>query len=328
MIYSILHKNTPFTFILYPIVLLGIWTPYILLNPETIQVYYDADPMPLYKFMTSIGTSHWGQIVMLLATILFNAFLLSRINNSFRLIEKRTSINLFIFFILSGSFTIFMQFNPLQFSLTFLLLCIFSLFKIYKREYALRPVFEAGLFISLGSLFYANMIFYGIFIFLAIMVLLPFNWRQWAAGIFGILTPLVVTASVFFLTNNLSEFTHTVSQNITTWHSSFQLTTIHYIFIGIVSLIFIRSLGYLFSGSIRKISTRKYYTLLLFLIIITTIFFFSVPGANKELFIFIIPSTVFIISNYLENIRSRFWQEFLFILLLASSVAIQLWQIA
>src|SRR5690554_2087068 len=322
MIYSILQKNSPVTFILYPIFLLGIWASFII-EPTIIEVYYDAKPMPLYSLLLSVCSTTIVCSIVLLATILLNAFILSQINNSFRLIEKRTSINIFLFFLLSGSFLIFKQYNPLHFALLFILLGIYSLFKIYKNERALQPVFEAGLCIAIASLFYANALFFGLFIFVALTVLLPFNWRQWAAGIFGLSTPILIVFSIFFLRDSVPDLVETIHYNITVWHRSFTFGYPHYIFIGIISILFLRSLGHLFSGTIRKISTRKYYTLLLFFIILTTIIFFSVPAANKEIFFFIIPSVSFIISNYLENIRSRFWQELLFILIIGSIVLLQ-----
>ena len=326
MLFSLIHKNSPYIIFIYPVLFIILFISHIL-HPIEITMYYDANPMPLYAWITQLHMYSkyiWYGVILLF--MLMNAFLLSRIQVLFRIIDTATAVPILLYFLLSASSNVFQQCNPLHAALTFLLISIISIFKMYKNEQSLQPVFEAGFMLALASMFYANMIFYAVFLYIALFVLVPFNWRQWISLTIGILTPFIIVSSIYFLQDQLYDFFELFVKNTFIWQKSFSFHYEHFIFFGFLALIFIFALFHTFSGSIKKVATKKYYSLFFIFMLVTTGIFFLVPAAGKEIVFFLIIPLAFIIGNYLENIRSRFWQELIFTLIVIGVILIQVFE--
>lgn len=322
MIYAILHKNNPSTLLAYPLVIGGLWLS-LFLNPSFLEMYYDATPMPLYAFFSNLHTLPYVSLIVVLCVMSINAFILSRIQSHFRIIEKGSNIYITIFFLLCAACIQFQQFGPLHVSLIFVLFGISSVFHMYKNEFGLRPIFEAGLLFSIAGLFYAPAFFLSVFCFLGLLSLVPFNWRQWMSALFGILTPIALTFSVYFLYDSVPHLLETLSANILHEHESFGISKGHIVFLSIMGIVFLRSLLHLFSGVVKKVSTTKYFGLLLFYCVLITAVFFAVPASGKEVFFFMIIPFVFILSHYIDSIRSYIWKEIVLIALFAGVIAVQ-----
>ncbi len=323
MIFSTLQKNSPYIYFALPIFILGFWIKY-LIYPQVDVFYYDINPMPLYKFF--LKAESWGMYALPIFNLLFlslNVVILTRLNTTHRLIEKGTLIYTFIFILICANFSVVQQFNPILPALALMLMGIKSIFKMYKNERGLQEVYEAGFCFGLASLFYANSIFISIFIFASLFSLVPFNWRQWTSGFIGIATPIFITFSLYFLKDSLPSLVNTIQENTIIWKKSKGLHYSQIIFLGIIGILMIGSFITSFSSILKKVSSKKYYGLLLLLIFIIAIIFFAVPAAGKEIFFFTTISFVFYVSNYMVNLRSVVLQELFFILLIVSTIVIQ-----
>jgi len=304
--------------------LVGLWLNHIL-EPNISLQYYDETPMPFYGKLLSLQEfGKYAYLGILFFWISLNTFLFIRLNSVHRLLEKGTSIYIFIYLLLSASFEIYQQGNPLQPALTFVLLGILYIFKMYKNERGLRPVYEAGFCFGLASLFYANAIFLGIFVFASLFILVPLNWRQWMSGILGLLSPIAVIIAWYFINDSLPSFLKTVENNIVIWHKHAPVHYTQYILFGLLTIIVISSILSSYTNILKKVSSKKYYSLFLFMILLVGAMYFAIPAAGTEIFFFIIPAIVFYITNYLIHLRSRFFQEVIFSLLIISIVLIEL----
>ncbi|MBR6265173.1 MAG: hypothetical protein IKR66_01105, partial [Bacteroidales bacterium] len=146
-----------------------------LLNPHFAPRYYDTVPMMLYKPLVLI--QNWSVLAGQLITLLFvgvNAILLAKANNDVRLIEKRSAFHILLYIILSASMQEFRQLNPMQPALTFIILALMWLFRIYKQEHDLKTIFECGVLFSIASLFYAPAILFAALLFVGLIVLTSF----------------------------------------------------------------------------------------------------------------------------------------------------------
>lgn len=323
MVFATLQRNSPFVLFVIPFFLLGLWMKHIL-HPMYIPMYYDENPMPLYGFIMKLGT--WSSVAYTIANLCWisiNMLILTRLNTVHRLIEKGTFIYLFVYILITASFPIFQQLNPIQPAVSFVLLGILSIYKMYKNERGLRPVYEAGFLFGIAALFYANALFLGIFIFAGLFSLVPLNWRQWMSGILGLATPIFFIFTWYFLKDGIPEFMQVIKENTVIWKRSTQIHYSQLIVMGVLLLLMFGSLINSFSVILKKVSSKKYYGLFLTFIILVISIYFAVPAAGTEIFYFATIPVIFYVANYMVYMRSRALQEIFFILLIISSILVQ-----
>ena len=322
--FQFLQKNTTINFILLPIVLILLWGTN-LLHPQFVSHYYDTNPMVLYKPLMAI--QNWnalaGQIVSLVI-LLINVIIIIKVNSITRLIENKSMFFIFLFIFLSASLQDYKQLNPMQPALTFLIIGVQLLFNMYKNEHELKKIFEAGFCFAIASLFYAPAIYFAILIFIGLGMFVPFYWRQWLSALVGLLLPFILVLSIAFCFDGFTHQVATLYENITV-ENSLQFTKLFPIAFSLfLALLFLRSVFYVYLGGTRKVSTRKYYTLLLLFLVLVLVLYLFVPYVTYD-FLFFGGITVSVfIANFMVNMRSKFWQEVLFIIIIAFTVLVQI----
>ncbi|MBP5583047.1 MAG: hypothetical protein J6X43_03735 [Bacteroidales bacterium] len=307
-----------------PIVLILLWGTN-LLHPQFVSHYYDTNPMVLYKPLMAI--QNWnalaGQIVSLVI-LLINVIIIIKVNSITRLIENKSMFFIFLFIFLSASLQDYKQLNPMQPALTFLIIGVQLLFNMYKNEHELKKIFEAGFCFAIASLFYAPAIYFAILIFIGLGMFVPFYWRQWLSALVGLLLPFILVLSIAFCFDGFTHQVATLYENITV-ENSLQFTKLFPIAFSLfLALLFLRSVFYVYLGGTRKVSTRKYYTLLLLFLVLVLVLYLFVPYVTYD-FLFFGGITVSVfIANFMVNMRSKFWQEVLFIIIIAFTVLVQI----
>lgn len=311
MIYTLLQRNFITAFIVLLFVGAALWLPYSI-NPVMDMQFYDLYPMPLYKPLLSVFQFNpYIGLLLQFACIGFSIFLLSTINSQFRLIEKRTSFYIFLGILFAVFFPHYQQFNPMMFAAVLVLLGFLSIFKLYKNEGNLHHMYEAGLFFSAAGLIHANVFFLTLIVFFGIVMLIPFNWRQWASAIFGILTPLFFLFSWLVLFNKFDYFLFILQQN-TINAAGFSKFSLPFSYVNIAllvlyTLLFIASVCFVFLGTaVKKVAIHKYYTLLFLFFCFIVLCYIAIPWVGIDIFYFSSVPTVFFIANYMSNMR-RNW---------------------
>lgn len=321
MIYSILKKNTAFSFFFIAIAIIVLWLLHAS-DATIIEYSYDTYPMPLYSIAKNIvGTSSTYQTIATVLLLIINLIFLVQLNSRYRLLENRTTTYIFLFAIFSSFLPHFMQFNPVLCASICLLYAIISLFKLYKNERELRAVFEAGVCISLASLFYAPALFLLLFAFAAIFTLVPFNWRQWLLTLCGMLLPYAILFSITFLTDSTAHTLASIIESFTSKPLHYELTLFTYTAIAIIAFIFILSSFYALSGRIKKVMLKRYYFLLFTLMVYVVLIYFLIPSAGIEFFVFaLVPLSIFI-AQYIAEFRRLVFSELVLLLIVLLKIA-------
>lgn len=306
------------------LVLVGIvlWLPYAL-NPIMNMQFYDLHPMPLYKPLLSIFqfNPHIG-VLLQFACLGLIIFLLSTINGQFRLIEKRSSLYIFLGMLFTAFFPLYQQFNPMMFALLLVLCGLISIFKLYKNERNLQSAYEAGLLFSTAGLIYVNVYALTLIIFLGLIILLPFNWRQWISALFGILTPLIFLFSWLLIFNQFDSFVEILQNNTIDAASTVSFSYLHSAFVVLSSLLFILAFCFVFMGTlVKKVAIQKYYLILVLLVCFILACYVVFPWVGVDIFYFAIVPAVFFIGNYLDNFRRTWFINLISIVLFALTVA-------
>jgi hypothetical protein len=295
-----------------------------LLNPQFIVHPYDTNPMVLYKPLMAL--QNWNALagqIALLVILLINVVIIIRVNSATRLIENKSMFFIFLLIFLTASLQDFKQLNPMLPAMTFLIIGISLLFDMYKNERELKKIFEAGACFAIATLFYAPAIYFSIMVFIGLGMFVPFYWRQWLSALVGLLLPFILVLSVGFCFDDFLSQTNTFYSNLISVNTPSFTKLFPIAFSLFLALLFIRSGIYVFVGGTRKVSIRKYYTLLLFFLMLVLAIYIFVPYVTYDFLIFgLLPVSTFI-ANFMVNMKSKFWQEVLFIIILAFTVLVQ-----
>ena len=89
--------------------------------------------------------------------------------------------------------------NPVIPASIFLMMAIMRIMDGYHKTGTAYNYFDAGLLISTGSLFYANLIWFGLLVIIGIALLRTGNLKEIVISIFGLLTPYLITFGLYYV---------------------------------------------------------------------------------------------------------------------------------
>lgn len=295
-----------------------------LIEPCFVMHYYDQTPMVLYKPLMAVqNLSPLAGQVFAIVLVAVSIICLVKVNSSIRLIEKNSMFYILLYIIFQSSLQDFKQLNPMLPALIFHLLGCASLFRMYKQERELARIFECGLFFSIASLFYAPAIYFSILLFLGLMIMVPFYWRQWFAALIGFALPILLVFAISFCLDSFSSQVEVWKVNLQTLRVADFNYLYPIVFSIYLALLVILSAIYSFSGGIKKVATRKYYLFFGFYLALVLFGYFGSPYVGYEFLYFGVLPVVVYVSNYMVNIRSKAFAEVLFLLILVATVMVQ-----
>jgi len=306
--------------LMLPLVLLVMWV-FILPKPE-ISNTENAFPLFLYAFQGIRAYKTW-MIVISLVLIVTQALFLTNVINRQSVLKEVTHLPALIYVVLMSCFPEQLSFNPLLFANFFIIIFLNSLFNFYRAESAMFHVFDAGLFIGIAALFYWPSLFLFPLIWAALILLRPFDWRDWVASLLGVMLPLLVFATVLFWFDKLK--IESMKAMIEPFYKV-QFSTVYnntYIILFIIlALIIIASL-IKFSqdlSTFAKLRTRKFLMLFVWFFLFAALsYFVSVKRTMISLSFLAIPLSV-IFSNYFLSLKNQLVTELMFIVLLAAVI--------
>lgn len=326
MILRLLKSSNPFIYILFLLIGILFWMgsliqplPYSFFDGENNNIFYS----PIFKITAKLPLL---QVVLSLILVLFLAFLVQQISSRYALIKVRTKLSIAVYIIIIGGFTIMHTLHPVFFGAIFLLFAINSLFAIFNNPKPQTDIFNAGLFIAIGTLFYFNLIVMLPPFLIAISVLRrERNWRDFLVLITGFVIPSMFALSFAFVTDQLNEVFIAFQKNIITPVNYFKS---NYPLQGYVILLALLTI----IGSVKiiqqydsmKVSTRKYYLVLFFIFSFSVLSFVFIPATSLEILVIIALPLTFLVSNLFVSIQSGLWSELLFTLLSGAAIFMQI----
>ena len=326
MILRLLKSSSPFIYILLLLIGIFFWAV-SLINPlsynffesENANVFYS----PIFKITDNLTLL---QVVLSIIIVLFLAFLVQQINSRYAIIRARTKLSVAVYIIFIGGFTTMHTLHPVYFGAIFLLFGINSLFSIFNNPKPQTDIFNAGLFISIGTFFYFNLIVILPAFLIAISILRrERKWREFLILMIGFVIPSLFALSYAFVTDQLNDVFITFQKNIITpvnyLKNNFPL--LGYLIL-LVLLTLIGSVKIMQQYNSMKVSTRKYYLVLFIIFVFSMVSFVFVPAVSLEMLVISVLPVTFLVSNLFTSIESGFWRELLFTLLVVSSIFMQI----
>jgi hypothetical protein len=308
---------------------LGVWIS-AFLAPQHSLFKYDVNPMPLYGFLLKIlDTNSFFGILVPFILLLAGAGLLISFNTSVFFINERTFLPAMFFILLIGIFPEYQINNPAVPASLFLIVALRRITDGYKKEGTAFEFFDAALLIGTGSLFYANLIWYGLLVFFGIAIFRTVNLKEIIISLIGLCTPFLITVGVYYVTgNDLVSLFYSAEYNLSGSPSNYYFNRLTLAAIIIFGAVTIYSILYLYSVmGTKKIKSRKTFTLLLWTLYITIIVYFIDNSVSVEISWLSAVPVSFILTHYFIFSKKKIINELMFAAFCLLIVLIQVWYI-
>ena len=314
MFLKIFISKQQFIIILILVLAAAFWLPSIINYKSTFFVF-DFYPAPVYKSFQFIEYSFpLATVIISLILLVMSGFLLVRLNILFFFIETRTQLPAFFYIFICSSFIPIQRFNPVLISGIFLIMAVFRIFGTFKKEQVCFNYFDAALLISAGSMFYFNLIFLIVIVWIGLLILRPFIWREWIFTVIGILVPYLLLFSCYYLLDmDINNLLNTYKSYFILdrydiiFDLPYKLLAIYYLMMLVISSIYMIRVY-----PVKKIYSRKYFMFFLWLFIVTLAVYYIIPSAGYEMIIIAALPVSFLLTHFFVNVKANWINRLLF----------------
>jgi len=315
MLLNIFKSKNPIVLSFILLISMSFWIKGFLSPFQNLE---NSSPMPLYQLAMTILNNMRLQYFFGLILFILQMLYLLVISNNFKIFNENFFLHLFIFTLLVHSQTALHQLYPVYFSNLLLMMGVFRIFKSTNSDNAIHDYFEAAFLISFASLFYFNMLFFLLVVWIGLLVIRPLIWREWVASVIGAFIPYLFVSSYYFIVVDTQYF----------WlfellkHIKFGFTPLK------LDLVFVFTFGFsvffIFIQSVKNknltISTRKIKVLLQWILFIALLVFLFIDR-NIIQFVFIFAFVAsFILPNFLVDIKRKWIANLLLFALIVVSI--------
>ncbi len=154
-------------------------------------VYDDQPDASLRYSEISYGNTPVAGVIFSFVILFLILFLLVNFNTSQFFINERTFLPATLYILFSALFPQCQVLNPVLPAVVFLMLAIRRIMDSYRKPDIAYNFFDAGILISIGSLFYANMIWFGLLVIVGIAIIRTGNIKEIGIAILGLVTPYI-----------------------------------------------------------------------------------------------------------------------------------------
>lgn len=326
-----LFKGTGPGVIFFIVISLGMLWVGAFLNPhQPVSAIYETKPMPLYGIIKLLtGSNALLGVVFSFLILSVMLFLVTSFNTSVFFINERTFLPAFIYLLFSSQFPQYQVLNPVLPAALLLMLAIMRIMDSYRKQGIAFNFFDAAILISIGSLFYANLIWFGLLVIIGIALLRTGNIGEIALSLLGLATPYILIIGLYYvLGKDLDLLFSDIKDNLfgeTNGYSFQRLTIIVLIYSG---LIFLFSIGFLLTQmNSKKIKSRKTFYLLLWWFLISLVIYFILPSISVEMIWIISIPASYILAHYFVFVRKKLIPEIVFTVFFLLILLIQIFYI-
>lgn len=314
MLLRLFIRKQQFIIVLIFILALAFWFPSIL-NFKYSFFIFDFYPSPVYSPLQFTEYSS-PRITIIISFILLvlSGFLLIRLNVRFFFIQRRTQLPALFYILICSSLIPLQRLNPVSISVIFLIIAVFKIFDTYKKERLCYNFFDAALLISAGSMFYFNLIFLVVIIWIGLLILRPFIWREWIFTLIGLLIPYAILFFYYYIMDkDINSLLRTYKSYFLykrydmNFDLSYKLLAAYYLLMLIIS-----SINMIGVYPVKKIYARKYFMFFLWLFIVAIAIYLIIPSAGYEMIIIASLSISFLLTHFFVNVKPNWINSSLF----------------
>lgn len=279
--------------------------------------------MPLYEFIVfSIGQHTFLTYFFSIALILAEGFLLNSFVAKHDILNTNSYMTALLYVILMSAFPSLLSMHPLIFSNLFLILALNKIMNAYRKEKAYFEVFDAGIFIALATLFYFPAFVFFPIIWVGLILIRPFIWREWIISGIGFFIPYLFTWMYYFWYGTLDYFWYDkLFYPISTRYIDFDLPYSYYFLIGVLVLICLLSFRKLFKIlTMHSVRSRNNLWILIWTLALSVISFLIAPSFSIKYLSFASITVSVQTANYFLSLRKTGFAETIFYILLIAII--------
>src|ERR1039457_5611935 len=200
MLVGFIKHNRAVSIVLLPVTLICLWA-YGFIHPVVPLIEHAA---PLYKLLIS-GIVRYPFLLTLLSFILIfcEALLIYHIVEKNEITETKSYLSAIVYIVLMSLQPEMLSLHPIVIANLFMLLALHKLMQTYRKETAYSEAFDSGFFISLAALFYIPSLIFILLLWIGLVIIRPFVWREWLISFIGILLPCVFLVFYYFWNDKL-----------------------------------------------------------------------------------------------------------------------------
>ena len=327
MLLRLLKGTGPGVLILILMSLVAVWISPLTGPPATTDAMPGEKPMILYSLLTGLtGEGTTGGILLSVVLTGLMAYLLVYFNTLEFFISERTYLPAFVYILLTGLFPMNQQMNPALPASVFLLLAIMRIVNTYRVQGTAFSFFDAGFLISVGSLFYANLIWSGLLLFAGIILIRNLSLRELVISVAGLLTPFLLCAGILYVAGeDVTSLTEGLRFNILEMTVSPRLMPVTIAGLLVMGLYLFIGIAYLLTviGN-KKIKTRKAFSVFLWSLAISVVSSLFLSSVSMEIIWTGLIPAAYLITHFFVFSRKKLIREILFIILVVSVIAAQI----
>lgn len=296
------------------------------IEPLSHAIISGPEPMPLYSLLQGFAGQNLLMATLISFLVMLSiAFYLANFNTRLFFITERTLLPASLYILASGFLVSTQTLNPVFPATLMLIIAIDRVMASYRKTGIAYNFFDASLILSLGSLFYFNIIWFYLVIIIGILLIRTVSLRELLLSLFGLVAPYLVVYAIYYVAGkDLELFSGMIIDNITITAQRYYWSPILITALITGITLFIISLFHLASiFSTKKIKTRKTFSLLIWIMIITVAVYFIVPSASVELIYIILIPFVYTISHFIVFVRNKKIANIVFAIIFIAILAIQ-----
>lgn len=265
MIYRIFSKNSFWPFALLPVILIG-FRARLIFSP----VNYLAGEANTPLWSQLFGMLKNNQMYLYSAPVILtmiSALAVNRLTNFYSFTNRQTNLSGFLYILFTSGFIMVQELQPILIFTPFFIISIERLFMAVAAPTPMRHSFEATLWASAASLFYAKGVWFIPLLIIGMWMMRIFTLKSLMAAITGLLLPYLFAFTWHLTNDSLKWFTDVTWEAIITPVAFFNHSTMSVTYLtvasalGLISLLSaIRRMGMI------KIITRKYYRFIIWCI--------------------------------------------------------------
>ena len=319
MLLKLFRSNKTLVILILPIFIAVIWFPGF--QKQNVRLFpLEQYPGLLYKaFIVFTANNILASKIVALLFFLLIGILIVRLNTKYFFIPVRTQLPAVIYMFIVSSVVVLQRFNPVIVSSLVLILVIDRIFGSYKYEGLAYHFFDAALLVSFSSMIYINSLFFISFIWIGLLLLRSFNWREWAFSVIGLLLPYIFLCVYLYATDRSIDdlLISTIRKNFEVGlQLSDKIADIKFVLIALTLLTILTSFFMIHKFDTKKTYARKYFLFFLWMFIILTILFILLPSFGIEYILIVAIPLTYLFSHYFVFIKISWINRIVFTLLL------------
>lgn len=152
------------------------------------------------------GNNHYVLAVLTIILLFIQSLMLNSLVNKSKLFESATFVPALIYITVAGLFREFLFLSSAMLSVSFIIPVLGKSLRFFRRQHCYGDIFDMGFLIGIAALFYRPASILIVLLFVALIIMRPFNWREWVIGLSGFLTIFFLTGTVYFMVDKLPSF--------------------------------------------------------------------------------------------------------------------------